>query len=238
MSRIGRESFVSEMSSGLDTNNLSPEAQAALKKAGIDQGKLAAIAGQDGVIKGQDELDALFTLIDTKDSNGSYHSIDHTNERRGDGQRPAVRGAEGRARAGAAGGAGGGGDEAGTRRTGAAGQLAISPIPQPNTKREWLHSGTRVSRTSTSRRTPPTSTRRTTRGLTTLSKVNEKDSTRTIKEAGCAPTALAIADATLRGGDTTPGHSKFAVDRSTADNSRAPAPTPTPWHGTGPRSTA
>ena len=75
MSRIGRETFVSEMSSGLDINGLSPEAQAALKKAGINQGKLAAIAGQDGVIKGQDELDALFTLIDTKDKNGSYHSI-------------------------------------------------------------------------------------------------------------------------------------------------------------------
>ena len=50
MSRIGRETFVSEMGQGLDINSLSPEAQAALKKAGIDQAKLAAIAGQDGVI--------------------------------------------------------------------------------------------------------------------------------------------------------------------------------------------
>jgi hypothetical protein len=45
-------------------------------------------------------------------------------------------------------------------------------------------------------------------------KVDETNSTRTIKGAGCAPAALAIADATLRGGKTTPSDTAtFAVDR-------------------------
>ena len=75
MSRIGRETFVSEMGQGLDIKGLSPEAQAALKQAGIDPAKLAAVAGEDGVVSEQDELDALFTLMDTKDRDGSYDSI-------------------------------------------------------------------------------------------------------------------------------------------------------------------
>ena len=76
MSQIRREDFASKMSAELDVNALSPEAQAALKQAKIDPSRLAAIAAQDGIIKGKDELDALFLLIDTKDRDGSYGSIE------------------------------------------------------------------------------------------------------------------------------------------------------------------
>jgi hypothetical protein len=215
MSRIGRETFVSEMSSGLETNNLSPEAQAALKKAGIDQGKLAAIAGQDGVIKGQDELDALFTLIDTKDRNGSYQSIETTKtngEATVSGQLyEALKGERERARLG-------------SPAAGAAKPQASDREPLGNARKrpddKKYEAGMAALRNDgftdihIAKNTPYFNQVDPPWGDDSYPKVNEKNSTRTVREAGCAPTALAIADATLRGGNTTPSDTaKFAVDR-------------------------
>jgi hypothetical protein len=215
MSRIGRETFVSEMSSGLDTNNLSPEAQAALKKAGIDQGKLAAIAGQAGVITGQDELDALFTLVDTKDKNGSYHSI-ATTDGSGNATKSgllydALKAEQERARLG--------GPAAGTAKPPASDREPLGNTRYRASEANYNEGMAALKQEGftdihIARNTSYFNRATGAWADDSYPKLGEKDSKRTVAGAGCAPTALAIADATLRGGGTLPSDTaKYAVDK-------------------------
>jgi hypothetical protein len=218
MSRIGRETFVSEMGQGLDINNLSPDAQAALKKAGIDPARLAAVAGEDGVVRGQDELDALFTLMDTKDRDGSYDSI-ATTKKSGEatvsGQLyEALKGERERARLG-----GPAAPPAKPASPAPASSAASLPHAKFRPGDAGYDKGVAALKKEgftdihLARNTPYFNQADAPWGDDIYPKVGQKDSKRTIQEAGCAPTALAIADATLRGNDTLPSTTaKFAVD--------------------------
>lgn len=201
------------MGPGLDVNTLSPEAQAALKKANIDQAALASIAGEDGVISGKDELESLFLLVDTKDRDGSYGSIE-TKQKNGQATASgllyeALKGERERARLGAP--------------AGEATKQAEQTGPLPNARLRASDAGYEAGIAALTKEgftdihiakntayfnqaTGPW-------GKDIYEKVGEKDSKRTIARAGCAPTALAIADATLRGSDTLPSDTaKYAVD--------------------------
>jgi hypothetical protein len=78
MSRISRDSFVDSMDGGeaLDVKTLGSQTKEALVDAGLKPADLARIAGSDGVIGGKDELGKLFDFVDRADHNGSYRSID------------------------------------------------------------------------------------------------------------------------------------------------------------------
>ena len=224
-------------SSGLDIKALSPEAQAALKKAGIDQGKLAAIAGQDGVIKGQDELDALFTLVDTKDKNGSYHSIATTTangEATASGQLyEALKGEQERARLG--------GPAAGATKPAASDREPLGNAHHSGTTDAKYEAGVAALEGRGVHRHPHRQEHallqpggRT--GVATVYPEGQREGLHSarIKEAGCAPTALAMADATLRGGGTLPADTaKFAVRSQAQRPAEGSAPTPTLWQGLG-----
>lgn len=205
MSQITRQSFINTMSngavSGIDPNGLAPATEQALEAAGITASSLGEIAGADARISGQEELARLFEMIDRVDRNGSTRSIATT-----------TRGDDGRLMA---------------TPSGAAAKALMDDIDKARVNRDAR----------------PQSASPHQRALETLEAAGftdihlakgtpyynqgkmpwaaysypksgaEPDSTRSLKEAGCAPCALAMADATLRGSQTKPSHvADFAVD--------------------------
>jgi hypothetical protein len=203
MSRITRESFIDTMSSGsptgLDPSSLAEGTLAALDGAGITPQSLGEIAGADQRIKSRDELSRLFDLIDRVDRNGSRNSIAVSTRTLSGAAAQALqdeienarvnRGAQGPI----------------TRQPHAAHERAIATFEAvgftdihlaPNTP--YYNQGEEQFANVSYPKSPPVS-----------------GATRTLGEAGCAPMALAMADATLRGTKTTPIETaRFAVDHA------------------------
>ncbi len=78
MGRITKESFTDTIGAEagrLDLNVLGSRTDAILERAGIALSALREIAGEDGVISGDDELSRLFDLLDSVDRDGSLDSI-------------------------------------------------------------------------------------------------------------------------------------------------------------------
>jgi hypothetical protein len=196
MSQITRQSFINTMSSGaasgIDPNGLAPATEEALEAAGITASSLGEIAGDDARISGEQELARLFEMIDRVDRNGSRKSIATT-----------ARGDDGRLVA---------------TPSGAAAQALMDEIEKARVNRDarpqsasphqraletleaagftdihlakgtpYYNQGDQRYRNYLYPKRPP-----------------EPGSTRTLQDAGCAPCALAMADATLRGSGTTP----------------------------------
>jgi hypothetical protein len=209
MSQITRQSFINTISnagaSGIELDNLTPGTQAALERAGITTGSLAELAGSDGRIGGQEELSRLFDLIDRVDRNGSRDSI-ATTARLDNGR-------------------------LGATLSGVAAEALKNEIEGARINRHV--------RGPTAQQLTPSHERAVSSleaaGFTDihLAKATPyynqtkapwaahpypknggaEDSTRTLKDAGCAPCALAMADATLRRSETTPSHvADFAVE--------------------------
>ncbi len=215
MTRISRDSFVDTMTSGeggIDVGKLGAKSQEALADAGIDGGQLADIAGEDGVISGEDEMGKLFELVDTADHNGSYDSIATTN-RDGTATKSgalytALKGELDRARMGAP----------------AAAKTETAPATEKNEfadkwfrKHDVASDGQRDKAISTLEAEGFTDIHLPKNGAYYAQVDNKRWASepypkhglppgpdRTIANAGCAPAALAMADATLRGTRTTP----------------------------------
>ena len=76
MSTITRKEFVNDLSkAGINVNDLTPETRAKLNKAGVSDAELKKIAGKDGQISGEAELNQLFKVVDRFDHNGSSNSF-------------------------------------------------------------------------------------------------------------------------------------------------------------------
>lgn len=76
MSTITRKEFVKDLSkAGINVNDMSSETRAKLNKAGVSDAEIKKIAGKDGQIKGEAELNQLFKVVDKFDSNGSGNSF-------------------------------------------------------------------------------------------------------------------------------------------------------------------
>lgn len=69
---------LSQDGGSIDLNNLSSDTQKTFKDQGVDQSKLKKVAGQDGVIRGKEEMKKLFSLVDDFDKNGSSGSLGTT----------------------------------------------------------------------------------------------------------------------------------------------------------------
>jgi hypothetical protein len=209
MSQITRQSFINTMSSGaasgVDPNGLTPATQQALETAGITAGSLDDIAGADARISGEEELKRLFELIDRVDRNGSTRSIATT-----------ARGDDGRLVA---------------TPSGAAAQALMDEIEKARVNRGTSAPIAPFADTKHERAIE----RLEAAGLTNIHLAkgtpyyNQADkqwrdysypksppvpgTTRTLRDAGCAPCALAMADVTLRGSGTKPTNvADFAVD--------------------------
>jgi hypothetical protein len=209
MTTITRQSFIDTITSGdasgIDLKHLTPATQAALERAGITTGSLAELAGTDKRINGHEELSRLFDLIDRVDQNDSHDSLATT--ARLDNGRPA------------------------TTLSGVAAEALKNEIENARVNRH-------VRGPTAQQLTPPHE-----RALSSLEAAGftdihlakatpyynqgkapwaaypypksgaAPDSTRTLKDAGCAPCALAMADVALRGSVTTPKLvADFAVD--------------------------
>ena len=205
MSQITRQSFIGTMTngaaSGIDPNGLAPATQQALEGAGITANALGDIAGADARINGEQELTRLFEMIDRVDRNGSARSIATT-----------ARGEDGRLVATPSGAAAQALmdeiDKARVNRdarpqTMSPHQRALSTLEAAGFTDIHLAKGTPYYNQADERwrdhpypKSPP-----------------EPGTTRTLQDAGCAPCALAMADATLRGGGTMPtAVADFAVE--------------------------
>ena len=197
MSQITRQSFINTMSngaaSGIDPSDLAPATQQALEAAGITESSLGDIAGPDARISGEKELARLFEMIDRVDRNGSTRSIATT-----------ARGDDGRLVA---------------TPSGAAAQALMDEIAKARVNRGV---SAPASQSSDARYERSISTLQAA-GLTDIHLAKgtpyynqghkgwrdypypksppEPGSTRTLQDAGCAPCALAMADATLRGSE-------------------------------------
>jgi Peptidase_C39 like family len=209
MSQITRQSFINTISngsaSGIDLDSLTPATQAALQRAGITTGSLAELAGTDGRISGQDELSRLFDLIDRVDRNGSRNSIATT--ARLDSGRLATTLSGGAAEALQ-------NEIEGARinrhvRGPTADQLtpsherAVSSLEAAGFTDIHLAKGTPYYN----------QTRGPWAAYPYPKSGTAEDSTRTLRDAGCAPCALAMADATLRKSGATPREvADFAVE--------------------------
>ena len=88
MNPLSRESFVKQFAAGIDLKTLDADTRAALAQAGVGENQLSALAGRDGIIGTQKELERLFALIDRVDHNGHYGSIDTS--QRGPGSKQAT----------------------------------------------------------------------------------------------------------------------------------------------------
>jgi len=235
MSRISRDSFVDTMTSGeggIDVDKLGSKTQEALAEAGIDKSQLKDIAGEDGVISGQDEMSELFNLVDTADHNGSYNSIATTNK---DGTATksgalfeALKGELERARMGAPGGAK-------PETTPAKGETTEAKAADKTEKNAYADKWFNKRDVATDAQRDKAMSSLEAQGFTNIhlpkngaffaqvdkgrwaaepypKKGLEPGPDRTIANAGCAPSALAMADATLRGTRTTPPEvADFAV---------------------------
>lgn len=81
MSTITRSQFTDTLRQGggyIDLRNMSPETRQTLNDHGITDEELSNIAGQDRVIRGESEFDALFSRVDDLDHNGTRSSIAST----------------------------------------------------------------------------------------------------------------------------------------------------------------
>jgi hypothetical protein len=206
MSRITRESFTDSMSTGaggLDLSDVDDATLASLGKAGVSMDELGGIAGDDLVISGHDELSRLFDLVDRVDRNGSRNSID-TTRTTDDGRKVstasgelclALRDEVDKARI-----ARGIGEPTvlGTSRdlrpTAVAYDRALSTLQAKGftdihlaATTPYFNQGDRAWATHPYPQNPP-----------------ELGVERLLREAGCAPCALAMADATVRRSDVTP----------------------------------
>ncbi len=75
MTTVSRNSFLAQLSGGIDVRALGPALGQALSKAGLDASQLGAIAGSDKRIEGSGEIEDLFDLVDSLDNNGSSESF-------------------------------------------------------------------------------------------------------------------------------------------------------------------
>jgi len=205
MSRITRESFTDSMSAGsdgLDLSDVDDATLASLGKAGVSMDELGGIAGDDLVISGHDELSRLFDLVDRVDRNGSRNSID-TSRTTSDGRKVSTasgelclalrdevdkariaRGTVGRTEH----------VTTGDRPTAAVYDLARSTLEARGftdihlaATTPYFNQGDERWATHLYPKSPP-----------------EPGVERVLRDAGCAPCALAMADATVRGSDVTP----------------------------------
>lgn len=189
------------MGGGLDLDALDDSTFETLAKAGIDFDELLGAAGPDGVIAGHDELSRLFDLIDRFDRNGSVGSVATTRQAAD-----------------------------GSVVTTASGELVLALRDEVDRARLGLGS-------------PPSLPAGYQRALDALHRQGftdvhlaaatpyfsqadqewanhpypkvppEPGVTRTLHKAGCAPTALAMADVALRGkGIEPPSVADFAVE--------------------------
>lgn len=81
MSTITRSQFTNslrERGGYIDLRNMSQETRQTLRDHGITDEDLSTIAGQDHVIRGESEFNALFSRVDDLDQNGSSRSIAST----------------------------------------------------------------------------------------------------------------------------------------------------------------
>jgi hypothetical protein len=234
MSRISRESFVEgAKGQGLDVNALDSDTKQAIQEAGLTESELKSLAGKDGIISGKDELGKLFDYIDKADRNGSYRSIDTT--RQEGGKELATRSGElhealtselERARLGPPPGAAPGKtDVAGkAERKPPEGRIAKETAPATTAQRDLaIATLTQAGFTDIhlASNTPYFNQAGGDWGQRSYPKnPPEKDDNgnlkrRTFQEAGCAPSALAMADVALRGSKSTPlTVGQFAVDKN------------------------
>lgn len=79
MSHIGREAFVASLAGvrrgALDVKQLGAEGSNELRSAGIETEEPPQVAGPDGVIASNSELEQLFALVDSLDTDGSRRSL-------------------------------------------------------------------------------------------------------------------------------------------------------------------
>jgi hypothetical protein len=232
MSRITRDSFVEGAAGqGLDLRTLSDEAKTAVEKAGLSQTELQQIAGADGIINGKDELGQLFDFIDKADHNHSFKSIDTTETGKGGQTVASQSGALYEAL----------NHELAKARLGApAGEKPIAPkVENKNDRKISNDIANQTAPATAADRELAVSTLKN-KGFTDIHLAantpyfNQADrrwgghdypktppeldksgnpTERTFKNAGCAPSALAMADVALRGSKATPLEvGKFAVD--------------------------
>jgi hypothetical protein len=210
MSRITREGFIDSVGAqgGLDLTALGDGAQGILQRAGIGADALQTLAGADHVLRSHDELSALFDLIDRVDHNGHAGSID-TTKTTADGKTlptlsgevyEALQNKRETARLGA--------DPASSARRSLAAlpsfavcQRSLTAIADKGftdvhlVAVPYFNQGQDPWATHPYPKSPPV-----------------PGETRTLAQAGCAPTALAMVDCALRGAGTTPNiTADFAV---------------------------
>ena len=78
MPTITKKAFVDTLSKdggNIDLNKLDAATKKTLADNGVTDEKLRSIAGQDSVIRGNDEMKALFDYVDGFDKNGDSGSI-------------------------------------------------------------------------------------------------------------------------------------------------------------------
>lgn len=76
MTTINRSDFVKQFAdTGINVNDLSPDVESKLTQLGLTQRDLLEVAGKDGRISGESELNKLFNLIDKSDHDGSSNSF-------------------------------------------------------------------------------------------------------------------------------------------------------------------
>ena len=77
MTTINRKEFVTDMNKGgINVNDMSADNKEKLARAGVSQKDLVEIAGKDGQIRGNEEYNKLFKLLDKSDRNGSASSFE------------------------------------------------------------------------------------------------------------------------------------------------------------------
>ena len=218
----------------LDLNALGSRTDAILERAGIAPSALHDIAGGDGIIGGDDELSRLFDLLDSVDRDGSFDSIATTKRGADGRQVATTSGTlwtalqneMESARLSRGGGAGRvgttltntiGGDSAPREPSGVGeatqAETERGPLPNPN----FRAGPAAYSKAITSLETQGFTEIHLTKDTPHFSQAHQdwgkhpypkfppgNGQSRTLGQSGCAPTALAIADATLRKSGTTP----------------------------------
>jgi hypothetical protein len=221
MSRISRDTFASTLAPGLDISTLDKKTEAALEKAGLDKTTLNQLAGTDGVISEKTELDELFDLIDQSDRNGSRRSLDTTRPG-ADGKEEltasgelyeALEGAVERARIGRR----GAGSGARPDNTPAEGRIATDSPAKALPEARYRASASDLNKAHTTLKALGFSEIHIAPNTPYFNQAQgdwakhaypksppQPGIDRTLKDAGCAPSALAMADAALRGTGTLP----------------------------------
>jgi hypothetical protein len=229
MSTVTRREFIQELTDGqLDLHEPSTGLLATLQELGVDPQLLREVAGANGRIDTRDEARALYDLVEDLDHNGTFRSLETETRAPGgrttlaasgqlyqalkteiDAQRTAVH--LGQAKAPRTEGTGGTAGLAPTAKgqkpedvttdaqlAEAMRKLAEQGLHDIHLTRHAVYYGQADDRWADH----------------PYPKVPSEPEGRTLKAAGCAPTALAIIDATLRGTKTTPTEvADFAVGR-------------------------